>query len=366
MLLNLLLEGTPVQLALDRQALVDALGERLAAGQGEEAVLEELRAFKEQHVFRVAAAETLGVLPLMHVSDYLTHLAEAILEHTLKWTWEQCAVQGGGDGRPFIVVGYGKLGGVELGPGSDLDLVFLHDLPLSQSRFVHRLAQKLLHCLTAPTYLGPLYEIDMRLRPSGNAGTMVSSLRAFEDYQRNRAWVWEHQALVRARAVAGDAELVQRFEEVRVNLLRQQRDRDDLRSAIIKMRQRMADHQGKDEDLKSGFGGIVDIEFMVQYLVLAYAHREPSLAVHSDNVRILEAAAETGLLAPSDAESLTRGLLGVAGATAPQRAGSKRPGWRRHRHGGPPGGGRQGVGAVVRRLEGGGRLRLDSLATEGT
>ena len=315
MLLNLLLEGTPVQLALDRQALVDALGERLAAGQDEEAVLEELRAFKEQHVFRVAAAETLGVLPLMHVSDYLTHLAEAILEHTLKWAWGQCAAQQGGgvggDRRPFIVVGYGKLGGVELGPGSDLDLVFLHDLPLSQSRFVHRLAQKLLHCLTAPTYLGPLYEIDMRLRPSGNAGTMVSSLRAFEDYQRNRAWVWEHQALVRARAVAGDAELVQRFEEVRVNLLRQQRDRDDLRSAIIKMRQRMADHQGKDEDLKSGFGGIVDIEFMVQYLVLAYAHREPSLAVHSDNVRILEAAAETGLLAPGDAESLTRAYLAL-------------------------------------------------------
>ena len=315
MLLNLLLEGTPVQLALDRQALADALGERLVDSQGEEAVLEELRAFKEQHVFRVAAAETLGVLPLMHVSDYLSHLAEAVLEHTLRWSWEQCAAQQGGkdstERRPFIVVGYGKLGGLELGPGSDLDLVFLHDLPLSESRFVHRLAQKLLHCLTAPTYLGPLYEIDMRLRPSGNAGTMVSSLRAFEDYQRNRAWVWEHQALVRARAVAGDAELAQGFEKVRVSLLRQQRDRDELQAEIIKMRQRMADHQGKDEDLKSGFGGIVDIEFMVQYLVLAYAHREPSLAVHSDNVRILEAAAETGLLSPSDAESLTRAYLAL-------------------------------------------------------
>ena len=314
MLLNLLLEGASVQLALDRRALSDALGERLAGSQGEEAVLEELRAFKEQHVFRVAAAETLGVLPLMHVSDYLTHLAEAVLEHTLKWAWEQCAAQQGGaanGGRPFIVVGYGKLGGMELGPGSDLDLVFLHDLPLTESRFLHRLAQKLLHCLTAPTYLGPLYEIDMRLRPSGNAGTLVSSLQAFEDYQRNRAWVWEHQALVRARVVAGDAQLAQRFEEVRAKLLRQRRNLDELRGEIIKMRRRIAEHKGKDGDLKSGFGGIVDIEFMVQYLVLAHAHREPTLAVHSDNVRILEAAAETGLLTPGDAESLTRAYLAL-------------------------------------------------------
>lgn len=315
MLLNLLLEATPVQLALDRQALSDALGERLADTQGEEAVLEELRAFKEQHVFRVAAAETLGVLPLMHVSDYLTHLAEAVLEHTLNWAWEQSAAQqgaeAGGDRRPFVVVGYGKLGGIELGPGSDLDLVFLHDLPLSESRFVHRFAQKLLHCLTAPTYLGPLYEIDMRLRPSGNAGTLVASLRAFEDYQRKRAWVWEHQALVRARAVAGDADLAQRFEEARIKLLRQERDAKTLQDEIIKMRQRMADHKGGDEDLKGGFGGIVDIEFMVQYLVLAHAHREPTLAVHSDNVRILEAAAEAGLLTAEDAEALTRAYLAL-------------------------------------------------------
>ncbi len=315
MLLNLLLEGTPVQLALDQRALTDALGQRLAGNQGEEAVLEELRAFKERHVFRVATAETLGVLPLMHVSDYLTHLAEAVLEHSLRWAWDQCAAQRAGpidgDRRPFIVVGYGKLGGVELGPGSDLDLVFLHDLPLSESRFVHRLAQKLLHCLTVPTYLGPLYEIDMRLRPSGNAGTLVASLCAFDAYQRNRAWVWEHQALVRARAVAGDAELAQRFEEVRVNLLRQRRDRKALQGEILKMRQRMAAHQGKDEDLKGGFGGIVDIEFMVQYLVLAYAHWQPTLAVHSDNVRILEAVAEVGLLTRNDAESLTRAYLAL-------------------------------------------------------
>ena len=123
--------------------------------------------------------------------------------------------------------------------------------------------------------------------------------------------MWEHQALVRARVVAGDAQLAQRFEEVRAKLLRQRRDLDELRGEIIKMRRRIAEHKGKDGDLKSGFGGIVDIEFMVQYLVLAHAHREPTLAVHSDNVRILEAAAETGLLTPGDAESLTRAYLAL-------------------------------------------------------
>ena len=139
----------------------------------------------------------------------------------------------------------------------------------------------------------------------------MASLRAFEDYQRNRAWVWEHQALVRARAVAGDADLARRFEEVRIKLLRQERDAKTLQDEIIKMRQRIAAHKGGDEDLKGGFGGIVDIEFMVQYLVLAHAHREPTLAVHSDNVRILEAAAEADLLTAEDAEALTRAYLAL-------------------------------------------------------
>ena len=326
-LLSLLIDRPSVKLAPDRQALSEALGQRLAEVREEEALLDELRAFKERHVFQVAAAEALGGLALMHVSDYLTHLAEAVLEHSLKLAWDQCEIRHGApeslSGRPFVVVGYGKLGGIELGPGSDLDIVFVHDLPLAQLQFAHRLVRKLLHYLTAPTYLGPLYEVDMRLRPSGSAGTLMTSLDAFAEYQRSRAWVWEHQALVRARAVAGDAELQRRFEQTRIDLLCQPRSAEALRAEVNQMRRRIAAHQRGQglkrsrgaaahpggEGLKRGRGSIVDIEFMVQYIVLAHAHEEPALAHHSDNVRILEAAKETGILEGEDADSLTRAYL---------------------------------------------------------
>ncbi|MYE87015.1 MAG: bifunctional [glutamate--ammonia ligase]-adenylyl-L-tyrosine phosphorylase/[glutamate--ammonia-ligase] adenylyltransferase [Gammaproteobacteria bacterium] len=313
-LLSLLIDRPSVKLAPDRQALFEALGQQLAEVRDEEALLEELRAFKERHVFQVAAAEALGGLALMHVSDYLTRLAEAVLEHSLKLAWDQCELRHGApeglEGRPFVIVGYGKLGGIELGPGSDLDIVFVHDLPLAHVQFAHRLVRKLLHYLTAPTYLGPLYEVDMRLRPSGNAGTLMTSLKAFVEYQRSNAWVWEHQALVRARAVAGDAELQRRFEQTRIDFLCQPRAAEALRAEVNQMRQRIAAHQ-RGEDLKRGRGGIVDIEFMVQYIVLAHAHEEPALARHSDNVRILEAAKETGVLDSEDADRLTRAYLAL-------------------------------------------------------
>ena len=254
-LLGLLIDRPSVKLAPDRRSLWEALDRQLAEVNDEEALLDELRAFKERHVFRVAAAEALGGLALMHVSDYLTHLAEAVLEHSLRLAWDQCAARYGApedlNGRPFIIVGYGKLGGIELGPGSDLDIVFVHDLPLKQVQFAHRLVRKLLHYLTAPTYLGPLYEVDMRLRPSGNAGTLMSSLKAFVEYQRRGAWVWEHQALVRARAVAGDAELQRRFEQARVDLLCQPRSAEKLRTEVNEMRQRIAAHQ-RGEDSRQG------------------------------------------------------------------------------------------------------------------
>ena len=315
MLLDLLLEATPAKQPPSRQTLVEALGRRLSPALDEEAWLEELRQFKGRHAFRAVVAELLGGLPLMHVSDYLTRLAEAVLAHALRLAWRQCEARYGPlegvSGQPFIVVGYGKLGGIELGPGSDLDLVFLHDLPPSAARFLHRLAQKLLHYLITPTYLGALYQVDMRLRPSGSAGLLVSSLKAFADYERSRAWVWEHQALVRARAVAGDAELAQRFEQLRRQLLRQPRSQESLRREVEKMRRRIAAHHHRQEDLKAGVGGMVDIEFMVQYLVLAHAHEAPRLVAHSDNVRILEAAVAAGLLAEEDAERLVRAYLAL-------------------------------------------------------
>ncbi|MFW6094632.1 MAG: bifunctional [glutamate--ammonia ligase]-adenylyl-L-tyrosine phosphorylase/[glutamate--ammonia-ligase] adenylyltransferase [Pseudomonadota bacterium] len=284
-----------------------------AEGDGQERLLDVLREYKEHHVFNVALAEVRGSLPLMNASDYLTYLAEAVLEEALALAWRENAERFPqfAEPRPFIIVGYGKLGGIELGPGSDLDLVFVHDLPAEANQFLHRLVRRLLHVITVPTYLGSLYEVDMRLRPSGRAGTMVSTLDSFRDYQLREAWVWEHQALVRARGVAGDPELLARFEAVRREVLCQPRDRSALASEVLQMRRRIARHHGDDETLKRGSGGIVDIEFVVQYLVLAHAHEHPELAAYTDNMRILETAERIGLLSSRVARSLGEAYLAL-------------------------------------------------------
>lgn len=309
-----LLDNRPPALP-DRAALaaeLEALLARVEAGDQEQQ-LDVLREFKEHHVFNVALAEVRGTLPLMKASDYLTWLAEAVLEAALDLAWRENAVRFPqfASPRPFVIVGYGKLGGIELGPGSDLDLVFIHDLPAGGEQFLHRLVRRLLHVLTVPSYLGPLYEVDMRLRPSGRAGTMVSSLESFREYQQREAWVWEHQALVRARAVAGDPELGARFEAVRREILCQPRERAAVAREVLSMRRRIAEHHGGDEDLKRGSGGIVDIEFMVQYLVLAHAHEHPDLAVYPDNIRILETAERLELLPAPMAESLREAYLAL-------------------------------------------------------
>ena len=303
--------------APQRSELAAALGRELEVVAGDfERSLEVLREFKNHHVFNVALAELRGTLPLMRVSDALSWLAEAMLGAALDLAWNDNMQRFPeyADERPFIVVGYGKLGGIELGPGSDLDLVFVHDLPSGASQFLHRLVRRLLHVLTVPTYNGALYEIDTRLRPSGNAGTMVSSLDAFADYQRQQAWVWEHQALVRARVVAGDEALGARFATLRRSLLAQPRDRQELARAVRDMRARMntqlpggAEHV----DLKRGSGGMVDIEFMVQYLVLAHAADHPALTEFTDNVRILDTVEEAQLLAPGGASRLKEAYLGL-------------------------------------------------------
>ncbi|MEZ5560110.1 MAG: bifunctional [glutamate--ammonia ligase]-adenylyl-L-tyrosine phosphorylase/[glutamate--ammonia-ligase] adenylyltransferase [Pseudomonadales bacterium] len=313
--LDALLDERHLSALPDRAALGDELHERIRAAEpeGQERVLDVLREFKEHHVFNVALAEVRGTLPLMKASDYLTFLAEAVLEETLDLAWRENSARYPqfAAGRPFVIVGYGKLGGIELGPGSDLDMVFLHDLPGDSAQFLHRLVRRLLHFITVPTYLGTLYEVDMRLRPSGNAGTMVSSLESFRAYQLNEAWVWEHQALVRARVVAGDAALGARFAAVRREILCLARDRSDLRAQVAGMRRRMAEHHGGEGDLKQGSGGIVDIEFMVQYLVLAHAHEHPELTTYTDNVRILETAERLGLLAARTAQSLREAYLAL-------------------------------------------------------
>ena len=311
--MEVLLDKHAWDLLSGRNSLVDELGAALAAAADEEARVDELRAFKEKRVFRVAVAETRGLLPIMHVSDYLSWLAEAVLEQAIRMAWEQCVPAADAGERPFIAVGYGKLGGLELGPDSDLDIVFVHDLPGSASQFLHRLVRKLLHLLTVRTLAGPLYEIDMRLRPSGNAGPLVSSLKTFLNYQNDKAWVWEHQALVRARAVAGDPALMAAFEAARRELLCRPRPIEPLRAEVIKMRKRIEAHHGAGLDLKRGTGGIVDVEFMAQYLVLAFAHEHPNLATYSDNVRILEEAGNAGVLVQEEAERLVLAYLALRG-----------------------------------------------------
>jgi glutamate-ammonia-ligase adenylyltransferase len=300
----------------DRDVLAASLAEDLeAAGTDEERALNVLREFKNHHVFSVALAEVRGTLPLMKVSDALSFLAEAVLDAALKMAWADNLERFPeyAQHRPFIIVAYGKLGGIELGPGSDLDLVFVHDLPASAGPFLQRLVRRLLHVLTAPTYSGSLYEIDTRLRPSGGAGTMVTSLDAFAEYQDKRAWTWEQQALVRARPVVGDPDLAQRFVALRREVLSRPRDREELAAEILKMRERISSHllEDEDADLKRGAGGIVDIEFMVQYLVLAWAHEHPSLTEFTDNVRILEAVERLELLPDGAAERLRQAYLAL-------------------------------------------------------
>ncbi|MFP4244088.1 MAG: bifunctional [glutamate--ammonia ligase]-adenylyl-L-tyrosine phosphorylase/[glutamate--ammonia-ligase] adenylyltransferase [Ectothiorhodospira sp.] len=327
LLLDELLDPRSLYDPPDRGGLMAAMEEELIQVPLDdlEQVMDRLRLFKQVQVLKVAAADIMDVLPVMKVSDHLTWIAEVILEKVLNLVMAQMVARYGRprcvvDGEPrtpgFAVVGYGKLGGLELGYGSDLDLVFLHDSRgeqactdgergLDNSEFFARVGQRVLHFLGAFTGAGRLYEVDTRLRPSGAAGLLVVSLDAFEDYQRHSAWTWEHQALVRARPVAGDPGIAGAFQAMRARVLARERDPQALQREVREMREKMwKEHASRDPgrfDLKKDPGGIADIEFMVQYLVLAHAGRHPELARHPDNIRILEALMETGLIPREDA-----------------------------------------------------------------
>ncbi|CAG8869982.1 Bifunctional glutamine synthetase adenylyltransferase/adenylyl-removing enzyme [Pseudomonas fluorescens] len=297
--------------------------------------MEALRHFKLAHSLRVAASEITGNLPLMKVSDYLTWLAEAILDQVLALAWRQTVARHGQPRRSdgslcdpgFVIVGYGKVGGIELGHGSDLDLVFIHDgdpqaetdgtKPIDSAQFYTRLGQRIIHLLTTQTNSGQLYDVDMRLRPSGAAGLLVSSLGAFERYQQNEAWTWEHQALVRARVLVGCPQVASAFEGVRAQVLGRSRDLPKLQAEVSEMRAKMrgslgtrvtaagtaanAFDAGMPFDIKQDAGGIVDIEFMVQYAALAWSHDHPALLRWTDNIRILEELEQAGLMPANDA-----------------------------------------------------------------
>ncbi|SHK70410.1 glutamate-ammonia-ligase adenylyltransferase [Desulfatibacillum alkenivorans DSM 16219] len=302
----------------------------------EEEFLEQLRMFKQVNVLRVIAADVTGALPLMRVSDHLTEIAECILTKSLDMAWNHvvkkhgeptCQLNSGHCQRGFSVVAYGKLGGIELSYGSDLDMVFLHagitgemtksSNPLYNGAFFARLGQRVIHILGAHTPSGVCYETDMRLRPSGGGGLLVSHVDAFQDYQRNQARTWEHQALVRARPVAGDVAMASRFFKIRREVLCTFRNDTTLKAEVVKMRNLMKKELEKKEkglfDIKQGPGGIVDIEFLVQYLVLSRAHDTPSLTDWTDNMRLLEAVTAAQLMPETMATSLKEAYLALRG-----------------------------------------------------
>ena len=331
-LLDELLDVRALYSPPNKQELCDELRQQMLRVERHdlEAQMEVLRYFRMAHALRVAASEVSGVMPLMKVSDYLTWLAEAILEQVLELAWQNMSDKNGEPGvsedglvPEFIIVGYGKMGGIELGHGSDLDLVFIHNASVTaytqgeksidNQTFFIRLGQRIIHILGAQTLTGKLYEVDMRLRPSGNSGLLAGSLTAFRKYQREDAWTWEHQALTRARVVAGGARLQADFEQTRHEVLTQKRDLSGLRDDVVNMRHKMREHLGSKTDIekeaqnfhiKQDAGGIVDIEFMVQYAVLAWAHKASSLTLFTDNIRILGELKSAGLISDEQNNAL--------------------------------------------------------------
>jgi glutamate-ammonia-ligase adenylyltransferase len=292
--------------------------------------VEALRQFQRAAMFRIAVPDLTGRLPLMKVSDRLTDLAELLVQETLDLAWQQIVAR---HGEPLcgptedalraagvVVVAYGKFGGIELGYGSDLDLVFLHDSSGELQRtagphvvdngvFFLRLVQRLVHLLTVHSAAGRLYEVDTRLRPSGKGGLLVQSIEGFADYQRTDAWTWEHQALLRSRAVAGGAALRNRYESLRVELLRtavrRPTLRDDVRSMRERMRAELSKSKGGEFDLKQDEGGITDVEFLAQYWTLLWSARYAELVTFSDNIRQLESLASICLVPQETVDVLT-------------------------------------------------------------
>ena len=320
-LLDELLDPQLYTESVTRADLSAELQERLAGEVDDsESCMHAIGQFQRSTMFRIAVADFNGKLPIMKVSDGLTWLAESVLEEALRVAWRDLSerhgvpcytVNGVEQTAGFGIIAYGKLGGLELSYGSDLDIVFLHDScgekqstngdkPLDNGLFFSRLVRRLMHFLTTQTGSGQLYEIDTRLRPDGHKGLLVTSTDAFERYQEENAWTWEHQALLRARAVAGSAEIADEFERIRRETLVDRVHRDKLRDDVISMRQRMREELDRSDDkqfdLKHGRGGIGDIEFLVQYLVLEHAKACPDVIFYSDNIRQLDALVAEGYL----------------------------------------------------------------------
>ncbi|MDH5592115.1 MAG: bifunctional [glutamate--ammonia ligase]-adenylyl-L-tyrosine phosphorylase/[glutamate--ammonia-ligase] adenylyltransferase, partial [Gammaproteobacteria bacterium] len=314
----------------DREAEKAALKKFLSSADENdlEQQMDLLREFRQIATLHVAAADVMDVLPLMRVGDQLSELAEILLEQVMQMAWQHLVLKHGHpactqkddlSGSGFTVLAYGKLAGLELGYGSDLDLVFIYDdvanqeatdgnKPLDALVFYTRLAQRMIHLLNTVTAGGILYEVDMRLRPNGSSGLLVAPVSGFAEYQKNDAWTWEHQALVRARCVAGDQNLAQQVSDIRRQVLAKPRDQQALATEVSEMRAKMREQLDKSTDqlfdLKQGEGGITDIEFMVQYAILAWSEALPELLVYTDNIRILDALKTSGKLSKEDGNML--------------------------------------------------------------
>jgi glutamate-ammonia-ligase adenylyltransferase len=330
-LLDELLDPRALYEPLDKAGLKGVLEVRLAGIPADdlEQQMDRLRQFCQAAVLHVAAADIITGLPVTRVGDSLTVIAEVVLETVMQLAWNHMVAR---YGKPaylqhgrlreagFAIAGYGKLGGGEMGYGSDLDIVFLHDSAgneqhtagpkvIDNSEFFTRLSQRIIHILNTFTAAGVLYEVDMRLRPNGNSGLLVSSMEAFAEYQRRSAWTWENQALIRARIVLGSAEIARQFSRIRSGVLARPRDADRLREEVVDMRRRMRQEMDKSDaqqiDLKHGPGGIVDIEFMVQFGVLRWSVEHEELLRYPYTLGLLEAFGAAGLLPADEVETLS-------------------------------------------------------------
>ncbi|MGH8156430.1 MAG: bifunctional [glutamate--ammonia ligase]-adenylyl-L-tyrosine phosphorylase/[glutamate--ammonia-ligase] adenylyltransferase, partial [Rhodanobacteraceae bacterium] len=302
------------------------LAQQLAAAQAggdPEAVLAAIAEWRGSYRMRCGLAFRDDAMDAVATANALAELAEAVVAAVLDLALRELTAQHGhlpGTGSGIAVLGYGSLGGCELGFNSDLDLVFVYDAvrgeaisdgarPLDGSRWYARLAQRVVHWLSASSRGGRLYEVDTRLRPDGGKSLLVASLPAFMAYQRERAWTWEQQALVRARVVAGDSELESMFTRERGNLLQRPRERSQVIADVCRMRAEWRKQRDRSDanalDLKQGAGALLDIQFLLQGLVLVNAHAAPQLAVHGDTPRLLAACVKAGVLSAADAEALT-------------------------------------------------------------
>jgi glutamate-ammonia-ligase adenylyltransferase len=307
LLLDELLDDRLLTATPDLPAFTRNIEVQLGGAQGDtERQMDILREAHQAQVFRLLAQDLAGLLTVERLADHLSALADAVLEIVLDLAWRRLPRKHRSEAPAFAVVGYGKLGGKELGYASDLDIIFLYDDPHEQAQETYaRLAQRINTWLTSRTSAGALFETDLRLRPSGTSGLLVSPVEAFERYQEKDAWVWEHQALTRARYCAGDRAVGAAFEGIREKILRRPRDLQPLKEEILRMREKMhAAHPNRSGlfDVKHDRGGMIDIEFAVQYLVLGFSHVHPDLTGNLGNIALLKMSAGHGLIPQDVAE----------------------------------------------------------------